>query len=137
MDKGQKAGDWNTIVAGDKKAGNIGTVHLKKLPGGRGCISAGRSARKAGDRRDGNGLAKSVNATIGDQPYEVKNDNLTEIQVNKVPTEQVALKYDLMPGTIVLVFFVMLLVTMISVSISVSAYQRAKAAGHIEGGIKI
>ena len=66
----------------------------------------------------GNGLAKSVNATIGDQPYEVKNDNLTEIQVNKVPTEQVALKYDLMPGTIVLVFFVMLLVTMISVSIS-------------------
>ena len=52
----------------------------------------------------GNGLAKSVNATIGDQPYEVKMITPTEIQVNKVPTEQVALKYDLMPGTIVLVF---------------------------------
>ena len=63
-------------------------------------------------------LLAGVLAKIGDQPYEVKNDNLTEIQVNKVPTEQVALKYDLMPGTIVLVFFVMLLVTMISVSIS-------------------
>ena len=63
-------------------------------------------------------VAAFLLAGVGDQPYEVKNDNLTEIQVNKVPTEQVALKYDLMPGTIVLVFFVMLLVTMISVSIS-------------------
>ena len=68
VDKGQKAGDWNTIVAGDKKAGNIGTVHLRKLPGGRGCISAGRSARKPVTGVMGNGLAKSVNATIGDQP---------------------------------------------------------------------
>ena len=66
----------------------------------------------------GNALTKSVNATISEQPYEVKNDNISAIQVNKVPTEQVALEYDLTPGTLIVVFLIMLSVTVISVSIS-------------------
>lgn len=43
---------------GIKKQAILAQFILESLPGGRGCISAGRSARKAGDRRDGEWFGK-------------------------------------------------------------------------------
>ncbi len=82
----------------------------------------------------GKGLEGNINASAGDSEYEAVVDAELNLSVNKLPSGNITLEYELMPETAAFVFLAMLLVSIASVALSSRQIFRQKPSEVLRGG---
>lgn len=82
----------------------------------------------------GKQLEGTVNASAGEGGYTAAVDAQLNLTVDRLPSGNMALEYDLLPGTAVLVFLIMLLVCIASVAVSSRQIFRQKPREVLRGG---